>query len=375
MICKICNHKAEYLFSSLVLCKYHVKYFRCNSCYFIQTEEPYWLAEAYQSAITDLDVGLVNRNLEYSKIIYNVITGLLDFHKQFLDYAGGYGLFVRMMRDRGLDYYNYDKYCENIFAKNYEIKSLNNKEIFEAVTALEIFEHLEDPIREIKSLLLLSNVIIFSTEIVPDRKITSATDWWYFVPETGQHIAFYAHETMLHIAKSLKLNYYNRGSIHIFSTKNFPNDPFDNNIFVETPSLIEEDFEMAKSILKSKDLPNLANDFSVTKKDTNNFDNSIYLINTIRNQNKKIKDIVNKSSKKIKTIETEINTIRKEKTQLKKSLEIIYRSRYWKFIKIYYKFRDKLILLTKSTSESLYNTKVRLSLSSEKRKRKTNKNK
>lgn len=39
----------------------------------MQTEEPYWLAEAYSSAISDLDLGPVNRAITGARIVEGVI--------------------------------------------------------------------------------------------------------------------------------------------------------------------------------------------------------------------------------------------------------------------------------------------------------------
>ncbi len=42
--------------------KYEVQYYRCPECYFAQTEDPYWLDEAYQNALNLSDTGLLFRN-------------------------------------------------------------------------------------------------------------------------------------------------------------------------------------------------------------------------------------------------------------------------------------------------------------------------
>lgn len=53
--CKICGNKTSYIFQAKVLGKYDVKYFHCSTCGYIQTEEPYWLDEAYSESISALD--------------------------------------------------------------------------------------------------------------------------------------------------------------------------------------------------------------------------------------------------------------------------------------------------------------------------------
>jgi len=45
MNCKICSSNSSHIFSHDVLKKYNVKYFKCENCGFIQTENPYWLEE------------------------------------------------------------------------------------------------------------------------------------------------------------------------------------------------------------------------------------------------------------------------------------------------------------------------------------------
>jgi hypothetical protein len=97
-----------------MLGKYEAKYYQCSDCQFIQTEEPFWLEEAYKDAITKLDIGLVYRNENITPIISTIIQLLFSKSKRFIDYGGGYGLFVRMMRDRGFDFYRQDIYCENL---------------------------------------------------------------------------------------------------------------------------------------------------------------------------------------------------------------------------------------------------------------------
>ena len=190
--CKICSSSIKHIFNSKVLDKYDVGYYQCINCGFIQTDEPHWLEEAYNSAITSLDLGLISRNVEYSDKISKLILNNFDINAKFLDYAGGYGMFTRLMRDKGFDYYHQDKFCVNLYAQNFELDDLPKKTKFEFVTAFEVFEHFNNPTEEIKKIFEHSDKIIFSTELQPDLKIESVDDWWYFTPETGQHIAFYS---------------------------------------------------------------------------------------------------------------------------------------------------------------------------------------
>jgi len=224
MICKICNTETRYIFNKNVLKKYIVSYHQCPKCKFIQTEKPYWLEECYNKAITDLDIGLVQRNIKFSKLIISLFSNNhFNGDGKYLDYAGGYGLFVRLMRDNGFNFYRQDIYCDNIFATHFDITDLNQDYKFEFVTAFEFFEHVEDPIQELKQIFFLTDTIIFSTELQP----SNLTNWWYFIPEIGQHISFYNILTLEEIAKILNLNLYsNNIDMHILSKKKLRLNPF-----------------------------------------------------------------------------------------------------------------------------------------------------
>lgn len=224
---KITGGETTLLFTAKLLDKYTVSYYRCNQTGFIQTEEPYWLAEAYSSAIANLDVGLVLRNLNMVKVVEPVINNFFDHKKEFLDFAGGYGLFTRLMRDKGFDFYNTDKFCQNVFAQYFDLADEPHPDKFEMLTAFEVFEHLNDPMQEIAELFKYSDNILFSTEIVPDiSNIKSVDDWWYFVPEIGQHVAFYTIEALEYIAQKNDTNLYSNGrSVHLFSKKVFNKNP------------------------------------------------------------------------------------------------------------------------------------------------------
>ena len=117
---KITGGATSLMFTPKVLNKYDVKFYRCADTDFIQTEEPYWLADAYSSAITKLDVGMVFRNLQLAERTNKLLLASFNKNGKFLHYAGGYGLFTRLMRDRGFNFYHTDPYCQNLFAEYFD---------------------------------------------------------------------------------------------------------------------------------------------------------------------------------------------------------------------------------------------------------------
>lgn len=226
--CKICNSNTVKIFSGKILNKYKIDYFKCDKCCFVQTENPYWLNESYSSAIAHTDIGLISRNLSFQNVTSWIIRSYFDYNSKFLDYAGGYGLFVRLMRDKGFDFYRQDIYCENHFAKYFDISELNKFSKFELITAFEVFEHLVDPIKEISEIFKSSDVIFFSTELQPHYKMNSTADWWYFAEETGQHISFYTIKSLEIIAKKMNCDLYsNDRNLHILTRKKLNSNPFE----------------------------------------------------------------------------------------------------------------------------------------------------
>lgn len=259
MKCKICGNEANHLFSKKVLFQYNIAYFKCTACSFIQTENPYWLAEAYENAITALDIGLVSRNLYLSLVVRSMINAFFDKKERFLDYGGGYGLLVRMLRDEGFDFYREDKYCENLFAKGFDISDRGNKDGFELVTAFELFEHLVDPLSEVERMLSIGESILFSTDLQPKSHLLES--WEYIAPETGQHIALYHYDTLQYLGKRFNMNIYSNGkNIHLLTRKKLSNNLFSlltrgkvawlyNSIAHSNHSLLQDDYKSVKDKL------------------------------------------------------------------------------------------------------------------------------
>lgn len=253
MHCKICNTKVDEIFKAKVLGKYQVAYYQCQECLFVQTEEPYWLQEAYTSAITALDIGLVQRNLELSNIVACIIHSCFHLKHKFIDFAGGYGLMVRLLRDKGLNFYRQDKYCENLFAGNFDVKDLTGNEKFELLTAFEVFEHLQNPLQEIDEMLSYADSILFSTRLQPHADIRP-DNWWYISPEIGQHIAFYHTKTLSRIAELKGLNLYtNHQNIHLLTKKKINPFLFKNITRTFTAKAISLLLYSKKSSLQQKD--------------------------------------------------------------------------------------------------------------------------
>lgn len=219
MICKICGHTANHQFSVKIMNKYSGEFFICQNCKFLFAGNSDWLKEAYNNPINLTDTGLVYRNISFHRILTVLIYFLFDKKRKFLDYAGGYGMFTRLMRDVGFNFYWYDPYCSNLLSRGFEY-TMDSKEKAEVLTAFEVFEHLENPLSEIEKMLTYSDNIFFSTEVLP-MPVPEPDNFWYYGFDHGQHISFYTPYTLSFIAEKYGLNYYNLGSLHLFTIHKF----------------------------------------------------------------------------------------------------------------------------------------------------------
>ncbi len=215
MHCKICGKESTCVFKHVILEKFEIEYFYCANCDFLFTEDPYWIKEAYSSPINLSDTGIISRNISLSFTVTNIIFYLFNKNLTYLDFAGGYGILTRIMRDIGLNFKWQDNYTNNLLARGFEY---DKNDTIELVTAFEVFEHFINPILEIEKILNISKNILFSTEI--KKESTPNQDWWYYGFNHGQHISFFSKKTIQFIADKYNLNYYtNNHNIHLLTRK------------------------------------------------------------------------------------------------------------------------------------------------------------
>jgi Methyltransferase domain len=238
--------------SATLLKRYTVSYFRCTACGYTRTEDPYWLEEAYSDAMNDSDVGMVSRNIALARSARAVIFAFFNKNSRFIDYGAGYGLFVRLMRDKGLDFYWADRYASNMFAKVAEADT-SGQSRYELLTAFEVFEHLVDPVSEIEQMLRLSESIMFTTLLMPPS-CPAPDAWWYYGLDHGQHVSFYTRRALEQLATRFNLTLYTDGrffhlltrrrvSARIFTLVSSHKGAHLIDLFVRGRSLIAADYQ------------------------------------------------------------------------------------------------------------------------------------
>ena len=157
--------------------------------------------------------------------------------------------FVRLMRDRGFNFFWSDLHATNDYALGFESKQGST---YDFLTAFEVLEHLTDPVADLSKLMSLSDNVFVSTCIVP-QPAPQLSDWWYYVPTTGQHIAFYTTESLKILAARFGRNLLSVGPYHLFTKEpqsgllyrlanNFRVARVVNRIY-RRPSLVESDFQ------------------------------------------------------------------------------------------------------------------------------------
>ena len=220
-VCPVCAKRTEHWASAQVLLHVSVTYSRCTSCGLIKADDVHWLDEAYSSAIAGLDLGLLDRCLVLSHVTsaFMRAAGLVD--GPFLDWAGGYGILTRLMRDRGFDFRDFDPKAANILAGDYRLDRLEG-ERFQLVTAFEVLEHLEDPVEELADVASRADVLLATTQVVPSPAPRPG-EWDYFALESGQHITFYTRDSIKHLARRLGFGHCTSGRlIHVMSRRPLP---------------------------------------------------------------------------------------------------------------------------------------------------------
>jgi len=195
MNCRLCGSETSPVATTKLLQKYDIKLNLCPRCDLLQTDTPFWLEEAYSSPINIVDTGVLARNIYFANKITPLLYHFFPYKSIYLDFAGGYGLFVRLMRDKGFDFWWSDAYAQNLVARGFE-KMDGAK--YCVVTCFEYFEHSSFPLADFEKLFALGENIIISTTLRPEK--VPGEDWWYYGQEHGQHIAFYSTKTLEHVA-------------------------------------------------------------------------------------------------------------------------------------------------------------------------------
>ena len=188
--CRICERETRASFRAPIFGR-QIQYFECPHCEYVQSETPDWLDQAYARAINDTDTGLVARCQNNVRLVTSTLFLAGKPRGRTVDFAGGYGLLTRLLRDVGVDAWWTDPFCENLLARGFEYESGS----VDLVTAFEAFEHFVNPVEELGRMLEMAPRVLFSTTLCP-KPVPEIGSWDYFGFDHGQHIGFFRVRTI-----------------------------------------------------------------------------------------------------------------------------------------------------------------------------------
>jgi hypothetical protein len=202
------------LFRTTVLGRYDVDFLKCQVCASLQPQRPFWVAESYTAAIAAADTGAMTRNLVCHAAVY-IVSVICRVRGRFLDSGGGAGVLCRLLRDHGFDAWVSDKYADPVFARAFALPAdACRSGEFALVSAVEVLEHFEDPAAELGRLFALQPRVLLATTQVYSGE---GRDWWYLLPQTGQHLFFYSRRCLELLARRHGYHYLGVGSLHVFA--------------------------------------------------------------------------------------------------------------------------------------------------------------
>jgi hypothetical protein len=197
--CRACGGAVARAFEAEIMGDLQVTYTRCADCGSLMLLNPYWLDRAYSRVLMpDPDFGALRRSLFISRFVRRLRgTGILPRHYQSLDYGSGFGMLVRLQRDRGVEAWGYDRYAKPKFAEQYCSNKLPESK-FDLVTCIEVIEHTVDPrdvLSSFRSMVKDNGLVLLSTELLDGQP--DLEKWSYLAPEHGQHITLFSKAGLL----------------------------------------------------------------------------------------------------------------------------------------------------------------------------------
>lgn len=206
--------------------RFDAQYRRCPQCGFVFVQEPHWLKDAYADAIHTADIGAPWRAVRHSRATKALIEVFLRRSNRYLDYGAGNGLFVRHMRDLGYDFVGYEPHGEMAFARDFRVQDWEGGR-FDLICAFEIAEHLEEPAETFSRIVARTDVVLFSTTLLP-KSTPRPGHWWYYGLDHGQHVSFHSRQSLRALAARLDCHVVSHGpDLHLLTRRRIKRRVFD----------------------------------------------------------------------------------------------------------------------------------------------------
>jgi len=196
MNCNLCNSKIENIKTDIK----GKKYLLCSNCDLIQLEKQLHLTMVAEKQRYKLHENSSD-NIGYLNYLNNIITNsITPFLKHgdrlFYFFCGPEKTWKKLLKDKGYYVTTYDPFFDN----NSDWLNKN----FNAVTAIEVFEHLSNPAKELdllSSLLSTGSLLVIRT-MLHNNNWDIFQNWWY--KEDPTHLSFYSETTINYICRTWK---------------------------------------------------------------------------------------------------------------------------------------------------------------------------
>ncbi|MDP2875230.1 MAG: hypothetical protein Q8O00_03540, partial [Holophaga sp.] len=211
--CRLCDAPTIAKFSRLLLSRYTVTYFACTKCDSLQTETPHWLDEAYSPTHEPVDAGAAGRTLLNVLSLCRLLE-IIGIRKEdrCVDFYGGNGLFARLMRDAGYNFFSQDKFGNDAFCRGFAWSSLDRP--VQLITIFESGEQFTYPSAKWDALFASNpNFILGTTGLYTYQ----GSDWALLSPESGRNTFFYSPTALAEIAASRGWEAYLLGDYFLLS--------------------------------------------------------------------------------------------------------------------------------------------------------------
>lgn len=180
--------------------KHGKKYYYCNYCELITLDNGFYLSSEAEKQRYQLHENSAENKGYFSylnNIITNSITPFLKPGNKILDFGcGPEKTLAKILKDMGYKVSTFDPHFDN----NHQW--LNSK--YDAITVIEVFEHILTPAKELEviySCLNKGSFLIIRT-MLHNNNWDNFFNWWY--KEDPTHITFYSEKTINYICNRWK---------------------------------------------------------------------------------------------------------------------------------------------------------------------------
>ncbi len=198
-----------------------VLYLKCDGCGFVFTHffddftDEQWRRFVYNEEYAEVDPAFLGlRPALNARLIEAYLCGRRRARVVGLDFGGGNGATVSLLRNKGWTYDAFDPFGLN------DVKAERIGK-YNLCSAFEVFEHLPDPVSSLKSILdkaTPGRLTIIITTLVHDGVITDdlRLAWWYAAPRNG-HVSLFSHAALRALAGRFGLQLTSSKGTHLLT--------------------------------------------------------------------------------------------------------------------------------------------------------------